>query len=351
MHTSRSVRLVLVALITTLSLAFSAEAAIADDATPAQGGEARAILDRASAALADTNTMQFDLEIDGDSWIDPAHTMRLISAKGNLERPDKVDVEFQVNLLGAQNVSIRMITIGEKSWTTDLLTGKWGASPPEFGYNPAVLFDNQKGLGPVAGRLKDPKVEGSEKVGGRDAWRISGTVDKATIDPLTSGVVGGDEVGITLWIDKGNDNILRIEIQEPEIKGKDHPATWTMTLTVTTATSRSRRRTPATDEGQRVVTPAPARVPGHPLRRLHRRDRPDGGGDNPAADDHRPRVNTADIDRYIWVVNAYLIAISSRSALRPAVRHRRHTAGVRRRPGDLRGRFVVVLDVPIRCST
>lgn len=231
MPTHRHVHPLLVACFVILGLISNAPAALAGDATPAAADDARAILARASDRLADTQTVKFELEIDGDSWIDDNHTMRLIAANGDLARPDKVDVEFQVNLLGAQNVSIRMITIGDKSWTTDLLTGKWGPSPPEFGYNPAVLFDNQNGLGPVAGRLRAPTVESSEKVGGREAWKITGTVDETTIEPLTSGVIKGDEIAISLWVDKENDNILRIVLKEPEIEGKEHPATWTMTLT------------------------------------------------------------------------------------------------------------------------
>ncbi len=226
----RSVRLLLVVLASALGLLGAAPAALADDAT-ATPDDATAILAQASDRLAKTNTVKFELNVDGDSYIDAADTMRLIAARGDLARPDKVDVEFQINVLGAQNVSVRMITIGDQAWTTDLLTGKWGPAPEEFGYNPAVLFDNQNGLGPVAGRMVNPTIEGSESMGGRDAWKITGTVDEAAIEPLTSGVIKGDKIGVTLWVDKENANILRIEIKEPDIEGKEHPATWTMTLT------------------------------------------------------------------------------------------------------------------------
>ena len=231
MSTHHPVRFLAVPMLALIVMLFGVAGAVADDATPAAGGEARDILDRASERLADTQTMKFELEVEGDSYIDDTNTMRIIAARGDLERPDKVDVEFQINLLGAQNVTIRMITIGDEAWTTDLLTGKWGPAPEEFGYNPAVLFDNQDGLGPVAGRLQDPTVEGSETIGGRDAWKITGTVDEQTIEPLTSGVIQGDEIGIAIWVDKESSNILRIEIEEPKIEGKEHPATWTMTLT------------------------------------------------------------------------------------------------------------------------
>lgn len=183
MPSYRSVRLFLVTIVAAIGLASAAPGANADDAT-ATPDDASAILAQASDRLADTQTMKFELEVDGDSYIDGADTMRLISARGDLARPDKVDVEFQINVLGAQNVSVRMITIGDEAWTTDLLTGKWGPAPDEFGYNPVVLFDNQNGLGPVAGRMENPTVDGTESIGGRDAWKITGTVDEATISTL-----------------------------------------------------------------------------------------------------------------------------------------------------------------------
>lgn len=231
MPNHRPVRLPAIPLLALIVMLAGVASASAEDATATADNEASDILASASDRLADTQTVQFELEVEGDSFIDDSHTMRLIAARGDLARPDKVDVEFQINLLGAQNVTIRMITIGDEAWTTDLLTGKWGPAPQEFGYNPGVLFDNQNGLGPVAGRLQDPTLEGSETVGGRDAWKISGTVDENTIEPLTSGVIQGDSIKITIWVDKENTNILRIEIEEPDIEGKDNPATWTMTLT------------------------------------------------------------------------------------------------------------------------
>lgn len=201
-----------------------------DGASPATGG-AQELLALASDRLADTQTVRFHLEIEGDTFIDDAGTLRLVQARGDLSRPDMVDVEFQVELLGTQTVSIRMITIGEESWTTDLISGEWGPSPEEFGYDPTVLFDNQNGLGPVAGRLQNPTVEGQEEVGNRNAWKVVGTVDESVIEPMTSGTIKGDEITITLWLDVETNDMLRLQVEEPEDLDKDNPATWTMTLT------------------------------------------------------------------------------------------------------------------------
>ena len=200
-------------------------------ATPAVESEAQVLLRQASDRLADTETVRFNLEVDGETYIDEAQEIRLVTARGDLARPNSVDVEFQVELLGAQTVSIRMITIGEESWTTDLLTGEWSPSPEEFGYNPTVLFDNQNGLGPVAGRLTDPQIEGEEEIGGREATKVVGTVTEELIEPMTSGAIQGEEITITLWLDAESNDMLRLMIEEPEDVAKEEPAVWTMTLT------------------------------------------------------------------------------------------------------------------------
>ena len=125
------------------------------------------VLENASERLAETQTMAFRMSVDGATYIDEAETLRLLSARGTMARPDRVDVEFQIEVAGAPRVSIRMITIGEESWTTDIVTGRWVEAQEEFGYNPGVLYDNQEGIGPVMGRLTNPEIVGVEEIDDR----------------------------------------------------------------------------------------------------------------------------------------------------------------------------------------
>jgi lipoprotein LprG len=188
------------------------------------------ILAAASTRMAETQSLRFSLDVEGETFIDPAGSIQLVAARGELARPDKVAVDFQVRLFGTGTVTIKMITVGESSWTTDLLTGDWTIAPPEFGYNPSVLYDNQQGLGPVMGRLQNPALQGREDVGGRDVFRVSGTASEATMGPLTSNTMTGEPVGLQLWIDSQTWDLLRVVVTEPESSGKDDPATWTMNL-------------------------------------------------------------------------------------------------------------------------
>jgi len=198
---------------------------------PSESLDAVTLLTQASDSLAETETLRFNLEIDGDTFVDEAGIIRLLAARGDLARPDRVDVEFQVELLGAQTVSIRMITIDDEAWTTNLLSGAWEPSPAEFGYNPTVLFDDQGGLGPVAGRLNSPQVLDAETIGGRETWPVQGTVDNATISSLTSGTADGEVITVTLWVDQESSNVLQLQLTEPDDTDKENPATWTMRLT------------------------------------------------------------------------------------------------------------------------
>jgi lipoprotein LprG len=188
------------------------------------------ILAQSSTRLAEIESLHFTLDIDGETWIDDMRTIQLESAEGDLARPDKVSVEFKISLFGAGTVSIKMVTVGEDSWTTDLITGNWGDAPPEFGYNPSILYDNQNGLGPVMGKLDNAELVGTEDIDGRETWHIKGTTGSDVIDPLTAGTMTGDNVAIELWIATDTYDLLRVKVIEPENPDKDETATWVLNL-------------------------------------------------------------------------------------------------------------------------
>ncbi|MDQ4099713.1 MAG: LppX_LprAFG lipoprotein [Chloroflexota bacterium] len=188
------------------------------------------VLAAASKRLAETPALHFQLSVEGQTYVDPAGEIQLISAEGDLARPNKVRVQFQVELFSAGNVSIRMVTIGQESWTTDLLSGNWGPAPAEFGYDPTILFDNQDGLGPVMNRLNDPTLSGQEDINGRTSYRIDATADQASIGPLTGETMDGSPVGVTVWIDEATSDLLQVKLVEPASSGKEQPATWVLTM-------------------------------------------------------------------------------------------------------------------------
>lgn len=190
---------------------------------------ATALLERASRRLADTPTVHFELTVDGETYIDPTKTIRLLSAAGDLERPDKVSTTFKVEV-GGRAVTLQLITIGKKSWTTNVLTGDWGPAPFEFAYQPTVLFDNQSGIGPVMGRVRDAERLPDDTIDGKAVYHVRARVDEKVIAPLTYSTIKGSPVTVDLWIDQATDNLLRAVLAESPAPDRTHPATWTLDL-------------------------------------------------------------------------------------------------------------------------
>ena len=188
------------------------------------------ILARASARLAAIGAVHFDLAIEGTTYIDKTRTIQLLEADGDLSRPDSVATEFKIKVAVA-TLSVQLITIGEESWSTNIVTGDWGSAPAEFGYSPAILFDTQNGIGPVMGKVKDARLLPDEEIDGRRVHHVAGLVDQEVIGPITGDTMSGSPVAVDLWIDRETDDLLRARLAEPETPENDDPATWTLELT------------------------------------------------------------------------------------------------------------------------
>ena len=187
------------------------------------------ILEAASARLAATESVHFTLDVAGDTFIDSGKTIRLMGAEGDLVRPDRVQTTFQAEVLG-RAVSLQLITVGEQSWTTNILTGAWGPAPLEFSYQPDILFSTQDGIGPVMGRVEDVTRQEDEQIDGRDAYHLSAEVDESIVGPLTYYTIKGSPVTADLWIDRETNDLLRAQLAEPPREDGSEPAIWTLDL-------------------------------------------------------------------------------------------------------------------------
>lgn len=230
MNTGRIGRLAAIVSLFTLLSATVASAAQPAPGTPATPDAATALLQSASTRLADTPSLHFTIKIDGDAYIDDKNTIRLIEAEGDVVRPDRVIASFKVNVLNTVNASVSMITIGDQHWSTDLITGKWISAPAEFSYDPAKLFDNTVGIGPVMSQVTNATIVGEESMDGHKVTHVHADVPQALIAGITSDTMVGDTISVDLWIDSTSFDLIRVQLAEPKDNGKDHPATWTLDL-------------------------------------------------------------------------------------------------------------------------
>jgi hypothetical protein len=187
------------------------------------------LLALASKRLADTPTVHFTLNVQGDTFIDKGRTIRLLGAEGDLKRPDRVRTTFQAEV-AARTISLQLITVGDKSWTTNILTGAWEPAPLEFAYRPDVLFSTQNGIGPVMGRVQDVSRLDDEEINGKPAYHLRASVDQSVVGPLTYYTIQGSPVIVDLWIDQGSNDLLRARMAETPASERPKPAVWTLDL-------------------------------------------------------------------------------------------------------------------------
>lgn len=188
------------------------------------------ILSKASERMAATQSLRFHLGVDGQTYIDNAKTIQLLEASGELQRPDRVHARFKVKIVPGVTITTEIITIDDQTWSTDIVTGKWGQAPTEFTYDPTVLFDNQGGVGPVMNKVENPQGAGVEEVQGKNSYHITGTVTEEIVGPVTSNTMHGSPVAVDLWIDQSTFDLLRAKLAEPQTPDNANPATWTLDL-------------------------------------------------------------------------------------------------------------------------
>ena len=188
-----------------------------------------ALLEMASKRLAETPSVHFALDVQGETFIDTGRNIRLLGAEGDLQRPDRVRTAFQAEVMD-RAISLQLVTIGERSWTTNILTGEWDNAPLEFAYQPDILFSTQDGIGPVMGRVQNAQRLEDEEIEGQSTYHLRATVDQSVVGPLTYFTITGSPVTVDLWIDQETHDLLRAQLSEPPGAERPNPAVWTLNL-------------------------------------------------------------------------------------------------------------------------
>ena len=190
---------------------------------------AETVLQAASSQWEETASAHFTLGVEGNAWLDDDESIRLVSAEGDIVRPDSVTGSATINVAIIGEVEISIIAIGEESYITNFVSGNWEEAPDDFSYNPAILFDDEDGIGPVLTELQDTELEGEETVDGRETRQLTGTISAETVDEITAGSIQGEDIAVNLWIDAETDELVQVRLTEPE-GVREQPATWNLVL-------------------------------------------------------------------------------------------------------------------------
>ena len=184
----------------------------------------------AGDAMLQTPAFHFKIDIGGKPVVlNQATQLSLRSAEGDFARPDKMGVHLKV-LLAVAAAELDMIALGNEQYLTNVLTKQWETLPPEFGFNPAIMFDPQVGLEQLlkAG-LDDPHWIGVEDLNGKSVYHLQGSLSGERLQGMSSGLISQGPVDVELWIDPDTSLPYKAVIVDRN-SDPEKPTTWTMTF-------------------------------------------------------------------------------------------------------------------------
>lgn len=200
-------------------------------AAPASDPQAQAVVDKARARFDQVNTLHFALAVDGDVFLDKLRTQKLKSADGDLVRPDKVSLTAKA-AVGPINAQLKYIQIGDDAYLTNILTGKWEKAPAGFAYDPRIVFDKDKGVAAIMGKVRGWTLVGNEKVNGVDTQHVRGPVPVESVNDLVTSSLRGENVDVDLFVEPKNGDAVKFILSEQPaaVAPGTAAARWTLDL-------------------------------------------------------------------------------------------------------------------------
>jgi hypothetical protein len=166
--------------------------------------DAAGLIDDAVAAMQAVASAHFEMTRDGA----PITVEGLVfdSAVGRYAAPAAAEAVLRMHA-GEIAIELGTVSIGDQTWLTDPLTGRWHELRVGSGFNPAVLFDPDLGWVALLTDLAEVTVVSA----GGDTHRLSGRLPAARVEAITAGLAPGQSITLDLWLDAATRHIVRLE--------------------------------------------------------------------------------------------------------------------------------------------
>lgn len=188
------------------------------------------ILEQSVERMREIEGFHFLVVRDGEhAFLDPEETISFRRADGDYVVPDKVFATVKVIAPGIV-AEVKIISIGDNHWETNILSGKWQVIPPKYAFQPAILFDPASGMQDVlANDLKELEYLGIveiEEMPGFSLYHIAGRVSGTHINQITEGLIDAEELAIELWIAPKTFELYRVIMVDPMDEGEEEDTVW-----------------------------------------------------------------------------------------------------------------------------
>lgn len=189
------------------------------------------IVSRAIERVKSTPGFHFTITRTGAlAYIDTNNTLAVNVIDGDFVTPDRVKGKIRVSV-GGFPAEVSIVSIQGRYWQTNPLNQTWEEYDPGTVFNPAILFDSQKGIQPMLqSDLSGLKLVGNEKLDkwpGQQLYHLSGKMKGERIAEITFGLIGPKELDVNLWVTPKTFELDRIQIVN-SVEGSTQPTTWSI---------------------------------------------------------------------------------------------------------------------------
>lgn len=181
-------------------------------------GESKAdgadVLRRGAERMDGVKSFHFELEHEkGTTQI--VRNLQMVSATGDVAPPDRLRLDAKAKS-GPLNIAVGIVAIPGHSYITNPLTGRW----EEEQISVAAFFDPARGVTALMRAATGPRVTATEKVDGRNTYRVEATVDSGSMTLFASNPIPGRALKARAWVGVDDPVLVRVEIEGAVSEGE-----------------------------------------------------------------------------------------------------------------------------------
>ncbi|MCH7744444.1 MAG: LppX_LprAFG lipoprotein [Chloroflexi bacterium] len=172
------------------------------------------LLEQSGQAMESLDSFHFLLEHpSGGTPLLPG--LLITSAEGDVVKPDKISVDFG-GAFGIVYVESSVVTLGDSSYMTNPLTGKWENVPTEV--SPLGFFDPQRGVSAMMFQVTQASLISSDE----GTYRLKGSLPAEALAAILGPTIKGVSISVELTIDADSLYLLeavldgRVTADEPD---------------------------------------------------------------------------------------------------------------------------------------
>ena len=165
----------------------------------------QALIQQSGKVMENLNSFHFRLEHESGTTI-LSTSLAIDKAEGDVVSPDKISAKFS-GTVGGFPLKASLITLGDSSYMTNFLSGKWETVPPDV--SPLGFFDPKKGITAIMSQVDQLSVLPD----GKGVYRLAGRLPAEALAPLVGDTVTGAVVAVVLTVHAEDLYLLKAVIE------------------------------------------------------------------------------------------------------------------------------------------